>query len=180
MAPIISSKERRGHPNKVRPGAHLEPKEAETIRAGDEAGWAAIHAALVTAARRFASGERDLVALAKAGIAEACVEGFASLPDARRTRFTGSRIMAWQDALFVMNELDDWHFPDPILCVAWLVECGGPAMGRGPARADFCRDVDLYIAGTRTLYNLGEHSNGPGWPASHGWLPKECPYMEPC
>ena len=49
-------------------------------------------------------------------------------------------------------------------------------MGRGPARARFL-NVELYIGGTRDLYNLGEHGNGPGWPTSHWWLAEDCPHM---
>ena len=45
--------------------------------------------------------------------------------------------MEWQDALYVVNELPEWRFPDSVLLIGWMVECGGPDMGRGPARARF-------------------------------------------
>ena len=51
--------------------------------------------------------------------------------------------MAWQDALYVMNEQPDWRFPDPVLCVGWIVECGGPAMDarsrQGRLQQPMCR-----------------------------------------
>ena len=61
--------------------------------------------------------------------------------------------MTWQDAMYVVNELEEWRFPDDVLCVAWLAECGGPAMKRGPARASFETDVSKYVGGSRLLYN---------------------------
>lgn len=86
--------------------------------------------------------------------------------------------MQWQDALYVVNELPEWHFPDDVLLVGWMVECGGPEMGRGPARASFHTGTpEHYVGGTRRLYNQGSHGNGPGWPPSREWTVHDCRYM---
>ena len=86
--------------------------------------------------------------------------------------------MQWQDALYVVNELPEWHFPDDVLLVGWMVECGGPEMGRGPASASFHTGTpEHYVGGTRRLYNQGSHGNGPGWPPSREWTVHDCRYM---
>ena len=84
----------------------------------------------------------------------------------------------WQDAFYVVNELPEWRFPDAVLLIAWLIECGGAEMGRGPARASFQTDTpEHYVGETRDLYNEGKHGNGPGWPTSSRWEASECRYM---
>ena len=122
----------------IRPTAAHELKDALQIIDGDPHGWWAIHTALVSAARRVAAGDPDLLMVAQASLNDAANSGFGlGRVEAARTRYTGKPIMAWQDALYVVNELPEWRFPDEVLLVAWLIECGGPEMGRGPARASF-------------------------------------------
>jgi len=88
--------------------------------------------------------------------------------------------MQWQDALYVVNELPEWRLPDTVLLIGWMVECGGPDMGRGPARARFqLQPPEHYVGGTRGLYNVGGHGNGPGWPKSREWSASDCRYMAP-
>jgi hypothetical protein len=163
--------------NAIRPDVDREPKTAPDILRANQHGWAAVHAALVSAARQLSSETADLVVAARNALQDAEASGFVSLPHERRTRFCGMSIMAWQDALYVMNELPDWHFPDEVLCVGWMVECGGPALGRGPARADFSTAVSRYIQGTRNLFNAGTHGNGRGWPGSRRYRSDDCVHM---
>ena len=141
-------------------------------------GWKALNTALVHAASLIAGGESQLHLVAVSAVRQVAEAGFRSQPDDRRTRFLGMKIMPFQDALYVMNELPDWRFPDEVLLVTWLVECGGPAMGRGPARAEYQKDTpDHYVGGTRALFNAGLHGNGPGWPESHQWPASACRHM---
>lgn len=166
-------------PNHPRPDVAREPKEALAILDANPHAWWAIHTALVSAARCVARGETDLLDIARRAVVRAADTGFGQGQDDERiTRFTGLPIMAWQDALYVVNELPEWRFPDEVLLVAWLVECGGPGMGRGPARAAFEAHAPAhYVGATRGLYNDGKHGNGPGWPPSREWRRQECRYM---
>ncbi len=160
----------------IRPTAASELKHANAILAADPAGWNALHAALVHAAKTAA--RRPMLDLALAAVKAVLDSGFRSRVDDRATRFLGKPVMAFQDALFVVNELRDWRFPDELLLVAWLVECGGPEMGRGPARASFQKGTPAqYIAGARALYNAGKHGNGDGWPPSHRWAAADCRHV---
>jgi hypothetical protein len=163
--------------NKLRPEVDKEPKTAGDIHRACPHGWAAVQAVLVSAARQLAGGATDLTLIARRALDEVTSSGFVSSPDRKRSRFCSLPIMAWQDALYVMNEQPEWRFPDNVLCVGWIVECGGPATGRGPARADFSCDVSLYIQGTRAHYNAGAHGNGPGWPPSRRYEPRDCRHM---
>jgi hypothetical protein len=165
-------------PNATRPSAGAELKDAITILAADPYAWWAIHTALAHAASQVGGGENDLLKIALAALRHTTSVGFRSRPDDARTRFAGNRIMEWQDALYVVNELPEWRFPDNVLLVGWMVECGGPDVGRGPARASF-QDASPahYVGATRHLYNSGRHGNGPGWPTSHEWTAANCRYM---
>src|SRR5215213_10295251 len=152
--------------NTIRPAVAQEIKEPLRIIDADPHGWWAMHTALVSAARRVASGDSDCLSIGKASLDHAASSGFGrGRPEVSATRYTGMPIMAWQDALYVVNELPEWRFPDAVLLIGWLIECGGPEMGRGPARASFHKDTpEHYVGGTRDLYNDGKHGNGPGWP----------------
>ena len=166
-------------PNAIRPTAATELKDALSIVESDPHGWWAIHTALSYGASRLAHGDTGLPGIARDAIRRAADAGFGQgRPDPATTRYTAKRIMAWQDALYVVNELPEWRFPDEVLLIGWFVECGGPEMGRGPARSAF-RDykVQHYVGGTRALYNKGDHGNGPGWPLSSCWSPDDCRYM---
>jgi hypothetical protein len=166
-------------PNTIRPAVEQECKNAVAIIDADPHGWWAIHTALVRAARRVATGDGDHLAIAKAALIHAAEAGFGlGRPNTAGTRFLEKPIMAWQDALYVVNELPEWRFPDDVLLIAWLIECGGPEMNRGPARTSFQKGTpEHYIGGTRALYNAGSHGNGPGWPVSHRWEARACRYM---
>jgi hypothetical protein len=165
-------------PNTIRMSAAMEPKNATEIIDTDPQGWRAIHTALVHTAREIALGEQNLLKVALSAVRHATDAGFRSRTDDRLTRFTGKAIMEWQDALFVVNELPGWWFPDEVLLVGWLIECGGPEMGRGPARASFHTGTpEHYVGGTRRLYNRGQHGNGPSWPESRQWRAADCPWM---
>jgi hypothetical protein len=86
--------------------------------------------------------------------------------------------MEWQDALYVVNESPEWRFPDSVFLMGWMIESGGPDMGRGPVRARFhLQSAEHYVAGTRRLYNHGAHGNGSGWPKSHEWSAGDCRYI---
>lgn len=165
--------------NTIRPTVAQELKDPLQIIAADPYGWWAIHTSLVSAARSVASGDSDYLRIAKASLEHASTSGFGlGRSDARGTRYTGKPIMAWQDALYVVNDLPEWRFPDEVLLIAWLIECGGPEMGRGPARASFHNGTpEHYVGGTRDLYNEGQHGNGPGWPSSRRWERRACRYM---
>src|SRR4051794_27363357 len=101
--------------SRPRPTAIDEPRTPADVLASN-AGWQAIHTALVSAVRLLRTGEVDLNRLAAHSLQTARAAGFPELPDPRRTRFCGSSIGAWQDALFVVNELPEWRFPDDVLC----------------------------------------------------------------
>lgn len=158
-------------PNTIRPGEAQEFKDPVQIIDADPHGWWAIHTALVNAARRMAIGGSDHFTIAKASLAHAATSGFGlGRSDISVTRYTGKPTMGWQDALYAVNELPEWRFPDDVLLIAWLIECGGPEMGRGPARASFQKGTpEHYVGGTRKLYNVGSHGNGLGWPTSNCW-----------
>ena len=165
--------------NTIRGTASEELKEPAGILRADPRSWDAIHEALVFASREIAAGSTDLLLVAQRAVQHVSDRGFGSgRVEPSATRYTGKKIMAWQDALYVVNELPDWRFPDAVLLVAWLVECGGPGMGRGPARASFqSHSPAHYIGGTRELFNNGRHGNGPGWPLSREWTVSDCSHM---
>lgn len=164
--------------NTIRPAVEQELKDPLGIIEADPHGWWALHTALVSASRRVATGDSDYLSIAKTSLRHASDAGFGlGRSENPATRYTGKPIMAWQDALYVVNELPEWRFPDAALLVAWLVECGGPEMGRGPARASFQNDTpEHYVGKTRDLFNAGQHGNGPGWPPSRSWSSNECRY----
>jgi hypothetical protein len=165
-------------PNEVRTTADRELKQPVEIIGADPLGWWAIHTALVHAAQEIARGKQDLLTVARDAVRRSTEAGFRSSENEKLTRFTAKEIMEWQDALYVVNELPEWRFPDEILLVGWLVECGGPEMGRGPARASFhTHTPEHYVGGTRRLYNRGEHGNGAEWPESRQWTGADCRYM---
>ncbi len=167
--------------DKLRPDVDKEPKNSVDIIDANPKGWSGVHTALVEACRLF--GEGGSAALPQKAIQAvefAHSRGFESSDDDKRTRFTHiPSVMAWQDAMYAMNELRNWRFPDELVCVAWLIECGGLSMGRGPARkkTKYEDGVKKYIGGTRRLYNRGEHGNGPGWPQSTVWNPSDCQHF---
>jgi hypothetical protein len=166
--------------NTTRPTVGHELKEPLSILEADPHGWWALHTALVSASRRVAAGDSDYLSIATASLKHAASSGFGpGRPETSATRYTGKPIMAWQDALYVVNELPEWRFPDAVLLVAWLIECGGPEMGRGPARASFHENTpEHYVGETRDLFNAGKHGNGPGWPASRSWSSNDCRYTK--
>ena len=165
--------------NEIRESVRGELKDPLKIIEADPHGWWAVHTGLVAASKQVAAGRSDALAMAKASVESIAKSGFGSgRPDVKATRYTGSPIMAWQDALYAVNELPEWRFPDEVLLVGWLLECGGPEMGRGPARASFHLGTpEHYVGGSRELYNRGAHGNGPGWPSSKQWRGAECRYM---
>lgn len=162
------------NPMKRRP-VSMEPVAAN-IRAGAPDGWRAIHLCLIAAAHAMSNGQTDPIAMAQRALATAFAAGYPSGDDQRLTRFVKGRITKWQTQLFAVNESRDWRFPDLILLIGWLVECGGPAMGRGPARADFAANgVDLMIRGTRWRYNNQKYGHGgDGLPVSQEYGPNRC------
>jgi len=91
--------------------------------------------------------------------------GFQSSSDRRMTRFSRFKdIMAWQDALYVVNAHPDWRFSDEALCVGWLVELGGPEMGedrrvRRTGRTQACMSVELVPC--ITTASMGTAPDGP-------------------
>lgn len=164
--------------NSIRASAVSELKDPLSVLLNAPYGWSALHTALARAAQLISAGESELDLIALAAVHRATEVGFLSKTDERVTRFLEMPIMAFQDALYVVNELPEWRFPDEVLLVAWLVECGGPAMGRGPARAEFEKgSPDHYVGGSRGLFNGGNHGNGPGWPKSNQWPATACRYM---
>ena len=165
-------------PNTLRPSAANELKDPLAIIAAAPYGWWAIHTALAHAAEIVHAGQSQLEIVALSAVQRATDAGFRSQSDDTSTRFLGLPIMVFQDALYVVNELPEWRFPDEVLLVGWLVECGGPSMGRGPARAEFEKYTpEHYVGGTRGKFNSGSHGNGPGWPPSRQWTAKDCRYM---
>jgi hypothetical protein len=153
--------------NTIRKNVDAELKDLHSILDSNPTGWTAIHAALEWAEAQLQKRPSELLAVAREAVESVHAAGFQSSPDRRMTRFSGFKdIMAWQDALYVVNSHPDWRFSDEVLCVGWLVELGGAEMGRGPARASYWKDSSLYVGGTRALYNNGKHGNGPGWPTS--------------
>jgi hypothetical protein len=164
--------------NRLRESAYVELKNASAIINADANGWKAIHLALTTAAQSLGGGEHDLLEVALKSVKRATDAGYPSSADASTTRFTGKGVMEWQDALYVVNELPEWQFADDVLLVGWMVECGGPEMGRGPARASFhSKSAEHYVGRTRRLFNAGKHGNGPGWPLSTRWTAEGSRYM---
>lgn len=165
--------------NTIRSTVGQELKDPLQVMEADPFGWWAIHTTMIAAAHRIGRGEADLLTVAMRSLKHVGSTSFGlGQQEESRTRFTAKSIMAWQDALFVVNELPEWRFPDEVLLVAWLIECGGPEMKRGPARASFQNNTPAhYIDGTRALYNRGAHGNGPGWPTSHSWSAGDCRYM---
>ena len=132
---------------------------------------------LVTATHEVANGSTDLVNVAQCALTSIRDAGYTPQPDDKTTRFTGLGITRWQTMLYAVNELPDWHFPDDVLCVGWLIECGGPSMGRGPARAQFEDRVKHYVGGTRNRYNRGTSGHGgDGFPESREYSLEQCPH----
>ena len=154
--------------NTIRKNVDAELKEPQSILQSNPEGWAAIHAALEWAEAQLEKRPSEILAVAKETVEAVHAGGFQSNPDRRVTRFAGYKnIMAWQDALYVVNAHPDWRFSDEALLVGWLVELGGPEMGRGPATASYWKQTpEHYVGGSRALYNNGKHGNGPGWPTS--------------
>jgi hypothetical protein len=146
----------------------------------DSAGWRAIHLVLVAAAHAVNAGGANLVQIARWAVEVAHGAGYVTHPNDRRTRFTSLGITAFQTLLYAFNERSDWRFPDSVLLAGWLAECGGPRMGRGPARADFeANGVQLMIGGTRWRYNNQRYGHGgEGLPTSHEYEPADCAHME--
>ncbi len=125
-----------------------------------------------------ANGSIDLVNIAQCALKSIRDAGYTPQPDDKITRFTGLGITKWQTMLYAVNELPDWHFPDDVLCVGWLIECGGPSMGRGPAKAQFEDRVKHYVGGTRNRYNRGTFGHGgDGFPESREYSLEECPHV---
>jgi hypothetical protein len=154
-------------------------KIAANIKAAAPAGWNAIHLCLIAAAHAVGNGQTDPVRMARQSIAAAHAAGHVSGADEGRTRFVGGRITRWQTELFAVNETRSWRFPDLVLLVGWLVECGGPPMGRGPARSDFAaHGVERMINGTRWRYNNKKYGHGgPELPRSRRFEIRDCLYM---
>lgn len=152
---------------------------AANILATAPDGWRAIHLCLIATAHAVSNGQTDPVAMARRSLAAAAATGYVSGGDQRLTRFTRGRITRWQTELFAVNESMSWRFPDLVLLVGWLVECGGPAMGRGPARAEFAANgVELMIGGTRWRYNNQRYGHGgKGLPVSHEFEAVDCLFM---
>ena len=161
--------------------------DSKSIAQSNPTAWAAIHVGLITATHEVATGlTGDITALggsAMINIAQCALKsirdaGYTPQQDGQRTRFTGLGITRWQTMLYAVNELPDWHFPDDVLCVGWLIECGGPSMDRGPARAQFEDRVKHYVGGTRNRYNRGISGHGgDGFPESREYSLEECPHV---
>lgn len=148
------------------------PKSTLPVRnvvASAPAGWRAIHPCLIPAAHALVNGQAGASATAHLAVEAAHRAGYRSHDDVRKTRFVGSGVTKFQTHLFAVNESPSWRFPDAILLVGWLIECGGPQMARGPARADFeANGVELMIGGTRWRYNNRRYGHGgEGLPRSH-------------
>jgi hypothetical protein len=141
--------------------------------------WNAIHLALIAAAHALRNGQSDLTAIARWSVQVAEGAGYETHADQRLTRFMGLGITRFQTLLYAMNDRRDWRFPDPVLLVGWLLEGGGPAMGRGPAKADYAANgVSLMIGGTRWRYNNGRYGHGrENLPESREYLPADCSHM---
>ena len=151
--------------------------DGKSIIRSDPTGWAAIHLGLIAATHAVANGSTAPIAVAEYALKCVHDAGYTSKPDDKLTRFTGSRITKWQTSLYAVNELPDWHFPDVVICVGWLIECGGPAMGRGPATASFEERVEHYVAGTRNRYNSGTYGHGgESFPESREYSMAQCPH----
>jgi hypothetical protein len=133
----------------------------EIVRSERKA-WGALHLGLVFAAHALDNGNADLVAVAKAAVETMDRAGYKLGTDYGRT--PRNEIAKWQDRLYALNELQGWRFSDDVLLTAWLIECGGPSMGRGPATANYEISVENYIAGTRQRYNTRTqgHDRGDG------------------
>jgi hypothetical protein len=159
--------------------------DARSIIESDSTGWDAIYFCGRYASGMLASGHTNLVAIAKATSKQAHSEGYQSSPDEKCTRFTKTRryITKFQTKLYSVNIDPNWHFPDRVLCILWLIECGGPAMGRGPSNtskgAEYQTDVEKYIGGTRKVYNRGDSRHGgPGYPESREYSEEECSHFK--
>ena len=161
--------------------------DAKSIKESDSTAWDAIYFCGRCASGMLASGHSNLVAIAKATIKQAHSRGFQSSPDEKCTRFTGKRrfITKFQTRLYSVNIDPNWHFPDRVLAILWLIECGGPAMGRGPSgtskakAAEYQTDVKKYIGGTRKVYNRGDSRHGgPGYPESREYSEEECSHFK--
>ena len=140
-------------------------------------GWDALRVAMTAARESFVGRvSTDLVTLAKNGVNAAHTAGFASHQDGHLLRFTGRPrgITRWQDQLYAVNEHPLWQYTGDLLLVGWLIECGGPAMGRGPAKARYERyGPEHYVGGTRIRCNMGTHGHGgPEWPKSNAYTYK--------
>ena len=161
--------------------------DSRSIVQSNPTAWAAIHVGHITATHEVATGlTGDITALggsALVNIAQCALKsirnaGYTPQPGDKSTRFTGLGITRWQTMLYAVNEVPDWHFPDDVLCVGWLIECGGPSMDRGPAGAQFEDRVKHYVGGTRALYNRGTSGHGgDGFPESRKYSLEECPHV---
>ena len=159
--------------------------DARSIIGADSTGWAAIHFCGRHASGMLASGHTNLVAIAKTTIKNAHEAVHQSNVDEKCTRFTGRRrwITKFQTRLYSVNIDPNWHFPDRVLAILWLIECGGPAMGRGPSNtskgAEYQTDVKKYIGGTRKVYNRGDSGHGgPEYPESREYSEEECRHFK--
>lgn len=140
----------------------------------NRAAWSAIHLALVIAAHALKNGQSDLASVAHIALDALTNVGYRGQPDETRSRFTGESIAKWQDMLYAVNELPGWCFSDDVLVVGWLIECGGPSMGRGPASAAYETNVRLYVGGTRNRYNTSTQGHDrKEAPVSHAYSAPE-------
>ena len=89
-------------------------------------------------------------------------------------------ITRFQSKLYSVNNEPDWHFQEDILAIGWLIELGGPAMGRGPCKkAEYQTDVRKYVGGTRRRYNNASYGHGgPDFPESREYSRSDCPHFE--
>lgn len=100
----------------------------------------------------------DMAPATVATATAALVDAPAPVPN--RCRFTGLPVAVAQNALFVMNETDGWHFSDDVLAVAWHLMFPANA-AKIAGGAGFVSNVTKYIAGTRSLYNHHRHGALP-------------------
>ena len=157
---------------------------AMSIVESNPTAWASIFFCARYSSGLLASGHSDLVAVAKATINQAGLRGYQSSSDEKRTRFTGKRryITRVQTDIYAVNIQPDWWFPDRVIDILWLIECGGPAMGRGPCNtssgAQYQMDVKKYIGGTRKVYNRGASGHGgSAYPESREYSEEECSHF---
>ncbi len=84
-------------------------------------------------------------------------------------------ITEWQTALYAVNELPDWRFPDHVLLVRWLIRVACRRWAGASHADDKLGGAEHYIGVTRKRYNAGTYRHGgPAWPTSHQFSPKEC------